>query len=195
MAAMPETGFETSFSNPVEKMFWGRLPLSSASAQYYFTKGSFMQELMHQVKYKRHRELAFQLGRMMGDQLLCSGRFDADGLVPLPLFPRKERQRGYNQSRWLCQGISESMHIPILDKVVIRSQSTSTQTRKGRIERWKNMEGKFMLQNEALIRGKHILLVDDVITTGATIESCGLEILKAENVRLSVAGLCVASRM
>lgn len=194
MDAMPETNFEIHPDNPVEKTFWGRLPIVEATAQYYFTKESLMQHLLHQFKYKANRELGLQLGRMMGEQIKNSGRFDVDALIPLPLFPVKEKRRGYNQATVLCEGIAESMAIPVLDKVIIRPQHTETQTKKGRIERWKNMEGKFILSNPDAIRNKHLLLVDDVVTTGATFEACGNELLKAENVRLSLASLCVASR-
>ena len=192
--AMPETNFELYPGNPVEKSFWGRLPLNGATAQFYFTKESLMQHLMHQFKYKGNRELGIQLGRMMGEQIMNSGRFDADALVPLPLFPVKEKRRGYNQATVLCQGIAERMKIPILDKAITRPQHTETQTKKGRIERWKNMEGKFILSDPDAIKNKHLLLVDDVVTTGATLEACGNELLKAENVRLSLATLCTATR-
>ena len=193
--AMPETNFELHTNNPVEKIFWGRLPLVGAAAQFYFTKESLIQRLMHQFKYKRNRALGLQLGSIMGEQLIRSGRFtNVDALIPLPLYPVKEKRRGYNQATVLCDGMAESMNIPVLDKVAIRPQHTETQTKKGRIERWKNMEGKFVLTNPGAIRNKHILLVDDVVTTGATLEACGNELLKAENVKLSVATLCVASR-
>ena len=194
MDAMPETNFELHLNNPVEKTFWGRLPLAGATAQFYFTKESLMQHLMHQFKYKGNKELGLQLGRMMGEQILKSGRFQVDGLVPLPLFPAKQRRRGYNQATVLCEGMAAVMNIPVLDRVIIRPQHTETQTKKGRIERWKNMEGKFVLSDPDAIRNKHLLLVDDVVTTGATFEACGNELLKAENVILSLASLCVASR-
>ncbi len=192
--ALPETNFEIHPDNPVEKLFWGRVKLIGGSSQYYFTKESLMQRLMHQFKYKGNRELGLQLGRMMGEQLLQSGRFQADALIPIPLFPRKEKRRGYNQATVLCLGIKESMNIPLFDKVINRPQHTETQTKKGRIERWKNMEGKFMLDNAAAIRDKHVLLIDDVVTTGATLEACATELLKVEGVTVSVATLCVASR-
>jgi ComF family protein len=194
IAAMPETNFELHPGNPVEKIFWGRLPLIGATAQFYFTKESLMQHLMHQFKYKGNKEIGLQFGKIMGEQVKRSGRFEVDALIPLPLFPAKEKRRGYNQATVLCEGMAEAMNIPVLDKVIIRPQHTETQTKKGRIERWKNMEGKFILSNPDSIRNKHVLLVDDVVTTGATLEACGNELLKAEGVRLSVATLCVASR-
>lgn len=149
---------------------------------------------MHQFKYKNNKDLGLQLGRMMGEQLHKSGRFEVDGLIPLPLFPVKERRRGYNQATVLCEGMAKAMNIPVLDKVITRPQHTETQTKKGRIERWRNIEGKFILADADALRNKHLLLVDDVVTTGATLESCGNELLQGENVRLSVATLCVASR-
>jgi len=192
--AMPETNFELYPNNPVEKNFWGRLPLAGATAQFYFTKESLMQHLMHQFKYKGNKELGLQFGRMMGDQLRRSHRFEVDALIPLPLFPAKEKRRGYNQATILCKGMAENIQAPVLEDVIIRPQHTETQTKKGRVERWKNMEGKFVLVKPDAIRNKHLLLVDDVVTTGATLEACGNELLKAENVRLSIASFCTASR-
>jgi ComF family protein len=192
--AMPETNFEIHPNNPVEKTFWGRLPLTAATAQFYFTKESLMQHLMHQFKYKSNSDLGLQLGRIMGYQINKSNRFTVDALIPLPLFPAKEKRRGYNQATVLCRGMAEMMKVPVIDNAIIRPQHTETQTKKGRIERWKNMEGKFILKDAAAIRNKHLLLVDDVVTTGATLEACGHELLQVENVKLSVATLCVASR-
>jgi ComF family protein len=196
LSSLPETNFEKHTGNPVEKLFWGRIDLVSASAGYYFTKESLMQHLMHQFKYKGNKELGLQLGRLMGTALQQSpGRFEnIDALIPLPLFPKKERKRGYNQATILCNGIAEITGIPVLKKVISRPQQTDTQTRKGRIERWKNIEGKFLLQDATEIQNKHLLLVDDVVTTGATLEACGNELLLAEGVKLSIATLCVASR-
>lgn len=192
--AMPETNFELHPDNPVEKIFWGRLPLAGATAQFYFTKESLMQHLMHQFKYKGNKELGMQLGKIMGVQIKKSARFEADALVPLPLFAAKEKRRGYNQAAILCEGMAEAMNLPVLDKIISRPRHTETQTKKGRIERWKNMEGKFILSDADAIKNMHLLLVDDVVTTGATLEACGNELLKAENVRLSIATLCIASR-
>jgi len=194
MEAMPETNFELHPDNPVEKKFWGRLTIQQATAQYYFTRESLMQHLMHQFKYKRNKDLGLQLGRMMGESIKKSGRFSVDALVPLPLFPAKEKKRGYNQATILCEGMAERLDVPVLKGVVIRSHHTETQTKKRRIERWQNIEGKFILINPEVICDKNLLLVDDVVTTGATLEACGAELLKAENVRLSIAALCYAAK-
>ena len=194
-ASLPETNFEKHPGNPVEKIFWGRIPIVHATAQFYFTKESLMQRLMHQFKYKGNKELGLQLGRMMGNALKTTDRFNTvNGLIPLPLFPPKEKKRGYNQATILAEGIAEILDLPVLADVITRPHHTETQISKGRIERWRNIEGKFHLKGKESIQNKHLLLIDDVVTTGATLEACGNELLSAENVRLSIATLCLASR-
>jgi len=195
LVEMPETNFHIHANNPIEKIFWGRLPVTNATAQYYFTKESLMQHLMYQFKYKGNKDLGRQLGRLIGDDIQQTNRFkNVDALIPLPLFPAKEKRRGYNQATILCQGIAEVMDLEILENVIIRPQPTETQTKKGRMERWQNIEGKFQLLQPEKIRNKHVLLVDDVITTGATLEACGQELMKVENIKLSIATLCYSSR-
>jgi ComF family protein len=153
-----------------------------------------MQHLMHQLKYRGNKELGVYLGRLMGYALEATNRFRyVDALVPLPLFPSKERKRGYNQAAVLCEGMAEAMGKPVLKDVVVRTAHTETQTRKNRIERWLNMEGRFELAKPQAIEGKHVLLVDDVMTTGATLEACGAVLLQGQNVQLSVATLCFSS--
>ena len=193
-SSLPATNFHMYPNNPIEKMFWGRLPLANATAQYYFTKESLMQHLMHQVKYRGNKELGFYLGRLMGRALASANRFsDIDAIVPLPLFRLKEKRRGFNQATILCEGIAEVLDKPVLKSAVMRNAFTDIQTKKNRIQRWQNMEGRFQLLDAATIEGKHVLLVDDVVTTGATLEACGTELLKASNTKLSVATLCFSS--
>jgi ComF family protein len=149
---------------------------------------------MHQFKYKGNKDIGLYLGRLMGDKLANSNRFiSVDALIPLPLFKSKEHKRGFNQAAVLCQGIAEVFNRPVLNGVIARNTATETQTKKGRVDRWLNIEGRFSLTNEKEVRGKHVLLVDDVVTTGATLEACGRELLNAENLRLSVATLCFSS--
>jgi ComF family protein len=196
LGSLPKTEFHFHSSNIVEKMFWGRLPLREASAQYYFTKESMMQHLMHELKYKGNKELGIYLGNLMGLALEQTNRFSTiDALIPLPLFPSKEKKRGYNQASVLCYGISEIIGKPVLENVVIRTTHTETQTRKNRVARWQNMEGRFLLKDPSGLENKHVLLVDDVITTGASLEACGKEILKAKGVGLSICTLCYASHI
>lgn len=192
--ALPKTFYPKHDDNPVEQQFWGRLPLVHACAQYYFTKESTVQHLVHQFKYHGHQELGRYLGRLMGYDLQASGRFDdIEALVPLPLHPSRERKRGFNQAMVLCEGIAEVLHLPLLTGIVIRSESTETQTHKSRLERWENMQGKFHVKASGPAEGRHVLLVDDVVTTGATLEACGRALLQVRGLRLSLATLCTAS--
>lgn len=192
---LPETGFFGLQNNPIEKIFYGRLNVSSAAAGYYFTKSAVLQRLIHQLKYNGNREVGRQLGQWMGLQLKSSGRFTGiDALVPLPLFPDKEKKRGYNQSTILCEGMADIIQVPVINNLVERKHFTDTQTKKGRSERWANVEGSFEITNPEEISNKHLLLVDDVITTGATLEACGQAILQAPATQLSIATLAWASR-
>jgi ComF family protein len=195
LSSLPETSFHQHAENPVERIFWGRIPVSGATAQYYFTKESIMQQLVHQFKYRGHQQLGLYLGTLMGQQLANTPRFAGiDALIPLPLYPSRERKRGYNQAAVLCEGIAGVLQVPVLQKVMIRNHPTDTQTHKCRIERWQNMAGSFTLIDGAAIEGKHVLLVDDVITTGATLESCAAELLKAQHVQVSIAALCMTNK-
>lgn len=193
IAALPETNFQREEHNPAAKIFYGRLPLVAATVQYYFTKESLLQHLLHQLKYRNNQEIGRFLGRLTGQQLAQSHLFTTiDALVPLPLFPAKEKKRGYNQAAVIGEGMAEMMKRPVWTDVVIRTTHTETQTRKGRVERWKNMEGRFEVAKPEQIAGKHLLLVDDVITTGATLEACGAVLAAVPGVQLSVAALCMA---
>ena len=193
--ALSYTHFAEHADNPVEKIFWGRLPLESATSQFYFSKGTVIQKLIHQLKYKNNRDAGIFLGGFIGRSILSSKRFPIiDAIIPLPLFADKERRRGYNQAEILCRGIAEELKIPVITGNVIRKKYTDTQTKKGRSERWENVEGSFEVLNPHLLSGKHILLVDDVVTTGATLEACGAAILKVAEVQISIATVAYASK-
>ena len=184
---LPKTGFIDVAYNPVEKIFYGRLRLEQAAAGYYFTKDGLLQHLIGQVKYKRHRDLGIYLGKLIGYQLKKTNRFtDVELLVPLPLNDRKEAKRGYNQATLICEGIAQVWQKNIVSDAVARTVFTQSQTNKTRVARWQNMEGVFAITNAMQLQGKHILLVDDITTTGATLEACGSEILQVANTKLSI---------
>ena len=184
---LPVTSFHYHHDNPVEKIFWGRMDVTAAASYLYFSKDSILQHIVHEIKYKGNNELGLFMGRKLGEALLQAKRFnDIEALVPLPLFSARERKRGYNQAFLLCQGMKEVLSLPVLNKVIRRQTSSETQTTRNRIERWLNMQGRFELMQPDAISGKHILLVDDVITTGATLEACGQELLTAADTRLSI---------
>lgn len=191
--SLPVTNFETMPKNPVEKIFYGRVPLQAATAYLYFSKTSITHELVHAIKYKRNKELGLQMGAIMGEALKLSGRFPVDAVIPLPLYPKREKKRGYNQATLLATGIAQALEVPCLERVIKRSRKTETQTKKNRIERVENMINTFTLMDPQQIANKHVLLVDDVVTTGATLESCATTILQAPQAQLSIASLCFAT--
>ena len=187
---MPLTNFHLHAGNPVEKIFWGRIHLAAATALCHFTAGSTIQQLLHQLKYQGNQEAGYFLGGMMGSALHASDRFaGVDMLLPLPLFAARQKKRGYNQAAVLCNGIASITGWPVNTTAITRQQATETQTHKSRVERWMNMEDKFELSDKNTIAGKHILLVDDVVTTGATLEACGQALLRVAGVKLSIATL------
>jgi len=180
-------------NNPLEKKFWGRVSITSAMSELYFSKDSIVQNMIHEFKYRGNKKAGHFFGNMLGRSLLNSNRFEVDLIIPLPLFIRKEKMRGFNQAEILCDGIAEIINKPVISKNVIRKIFTESQTRKHRAERWKNVEGIFYINDPKSLEGKHILLVDDVIITGATIEACGREILNVTGTKLSVATLAIAA--
>ncbi len=190
---LPHTGYAAMAGNPTEKIFWGRLPLVAAASEFYFSKSTVIQQLIHSLKYKGNRAIGQYLGAMMAETLVAGGRFSGvDALVPLPMHPAREKQRGYNQAAVLCEGMQQITGIPLLQQALVKGRKTSTQTRKHRTERWENAEGSFVLLQPEQVRGKHLLLVDDVVTTGATLEAAGRSLLCAAGVKLSIATLATA---
>ncbi len=170
--SLPYTGFMDQPGNAVEKIFYGRVSLEAAAALFYFTKNTLLQHLLFALKYRNQPEAGRLLGRLMGEALAGAGRFASlDLLVPLPLHPKKEKKRGYNQAALLCDAISIITRIPVCRNALVRSQFTATQTQQDRVHRWQNMEAVFALQNAASLQNRRVLLVDDVVTTGATLEA------------------------
>ena len=187
---LPQTNFAQHANNPIEKIFWGRIPLTAAHSEFYFSKDSLIQQLIHQLKYKGNIAIGNYLGELMGKTLLASNRFNTiDALIPLPLYPDKERKRGYNQAAIICDGMSAIMNVPVIKSIVLRQRYTDTQTKKHRTERWENVAGSFSIKDESKLRGKNLLLVDDVVTTGATLEACGTMMAGIDKVTLSIATL------
>lgn len=186
---LPFTGFEKQIENPVEKMFYGRLSIEEASSCLFFHSRSITQKLIHQIKYHHQPELAIELGMIMGSKMQQSNRFkNIDAIIPLPLSNVRQRQRGYNQAEKLANGLSDLIQKPVWNDIVFRSRSTATQTKKTRVERWENMRGNFSSASQRSLHNIHLLLVDDVITTGATLEACA-EILKDNGAKISIATL------
>lgn len=191
---LPRTGFHLINDNPVAKIFWGRVNIQAAAAFFTFTKGGKVQQLIHQLKYKGQKEVGICIGNWYGHELRTNQVFQTiDLIVPVPLHKKKLRKRGYNQSAYFAEGLASSLHIPTDPAILFRSSASETQTKKSRFFRWKNVEHLFYIKNENRIQHKHILLVDDVVTTGATLEACAQALLKIEGVTVSIAAIAFAS--
>ena len=190
---LPATNFHRETDNPVAQIFWGRAMVENATSVYFFRKGNRVQKLVHQIKYRGQKEMGTVLGRKMGESLQDSNFSKVDIIAPVPLHPKKFRKRGYNQSEWIARGVAETLDIPMDVQTLVRRFFTDTQTRKKRFDRWENVNAGFILNNPENFAGRHILLIDDVITTGATLEACIHAVLLAEGSKVSVVTLAFAS--
>ncbi len=187
---MPRTNFHLEPGNIVEKTFWGRCMLEKVAVFSIYNKDSRIRKLIHNMKYRGIKEIGFELGRMYGTDLAKSDFLDdVEMIVPVPLHHSKERIRGFNQSIEIARGLSASTGLPVAGDILKRASFSQTQTKRSRIDRWSNVEGIFGVTDYTKIDGRHLLLVDDVITTGATIESCASELLKGNKVKVSVVAL------
>lgn len=190
---IPRTNFHLDPENRVAQLFYGRVQIECATSFFYFSKGSKYQALLHNLKYKGMKELGAEIGKHFGIDLLQSNDFSSVDIVcPVPLHPSKEKKRGYNQSWWIASGISGQMQKELSDDNLKRVTATETQTRKSRFERWQNVEGIFELTKPEEFSGKHILLIDDVVTTGSTLEACAQTIISKAKAKVSIATLGTA---
>lgn len=188
---LPYSGFDGSTENILKKKFYGRIPIVYACSLFLFQKKGMAQKLIHQLKYKNNQELGELLGILFGKILNNNKKMrEIQCIVPVPLHPKKEKRRGYNQLTKFGEKISSELNIPFKRNFLVRINISSTQTRKDSHERWKDTLNAFSLNNQNSLKNQHILLIDDVITSGATIEACALELLKIENVKISIA--CIA---
>ena len=193
LSEIPRTNFHLYKDNPVEKRFWGKADIQKATSFFFFTKGSPFQKLLHELKYRDNKDIGELMGKyaavdMLTDETFCS----VDYIVPIPLHPKKYTKRGYNQSELICNGISIIFDKPVDTKSLIRRKETSTQTKKSVFERYENTSGIFEVKNKETFEKKHVLLVDDVLTTGSTIEAAIQAIKQCEGVKVSVFTLAMA---
>jgi ComF family protein len=190
---LPRTGYWKETGNSVEQLFWGKIRLEHVCALFFFNKGSRYRRLLHKLKYKGKKQIGIELGRRLGMELNAAALYQTvDTIIPVPLHPKKQRLRGYNQSEQIAIGIAETTGWTLDTHSLCRQEFTSTQTRKTRLDRWQNVAEVFAIKRPGEVQGKHVLLVDDVITTGATIEACAQHLVNIEGCRVSVAALaCV----
>jgi ComF family protein len=191
---LPQTGFEKTGDNYTARLFTGRLQLQKATSFLFFGKDGLTQKLIHRLKYRGDTDMGKYLGHMMGSQLHEAGWFtDVDVLIPLPLNRKKLQSRGYNQSTLICEGIQSATGINLEEVAIMRTIFTETQTHKTRVQRWANVSHVFDLLDTQHLHNRHALLVDDVITTGATMDACGQVLLQVPGLKLSVLSLAVAT--
>ncbi len=188
---LPRTGYQLSaYDNPMARLFWGIIPVERVAALFYYEASSRTSNILYDLKYHDHPEIGREMGRLMAREFMAADFFDGiDLIVPVPLAKKRQRQRGYNQSMELARGISEVTGLPIYNQIVRRTRFVKSQTQMGRQERMENVADVFEAKDLNAIRGRHILLVDDVVTTGATMTACAREILKTEGVRVSLLAL------
>jgi len=190
---IPKTNYHLESNNPIEKRFWGKVPIHRGTAFFFFQKGSPYQKILHHLKYKGNQEIGELLGKFAAEELQNSVDFSTiDVIIPVPLHPKKQKIRGYNQSECIGNGLSKILEKPIDTNSLIRIRENTTQTKKTVFERYENTEGIFILQNQNNLTGKHVLLVDDVLTTGSTLEACVRALSKIEGIKVSIFTLAVA---
>lgn len=193
---MFEIPYSDHFENPANdlvKLFYGKSEIEHAAAYLKFTEGGVVQNILHNFKYKKHLEIGTQLGEVVGDKILTSDLLKSlDIIIPVPLHENKKYQRGFNQSEVFGNGISKKIKKPIYDDILIRSKYTETQTRKSKSERRENVGDAFIVKDNTKILGKHILLVDDVITTGSTILACANILRESGASKISIVSIAKA---
>ncbi|MEA3478385.1 MAG: ComF family protein [Bacteroidota bacterium] len=191
---LPETKFHLDPESLADQVFWGRIKIEKASAYYFYVKNGRVQKLVHQLKYQGKKEIGIYIGEIYGRDLTEAPLYQKLNLIiPVPLHPKKMRLRGFNQSEIFARGLAKSMNVPVNTKILYRTKASQTQTRKSRFGRWKNVENIFTTRDDKALKNKNILLVDDVITTGSTIEACAHALLKAEGVKVWVVAMAFAS--
>lgn len=190
---LPYTNFHLDRENNTAKQFWGRADIKAAASFLYFKKGERVQHLLHQLKYRQQTEVGFYLGRLYGSILKGSQGFaEADIICPLPLHIESLRKRGYNQSEYFAGGLAVAMEKEVDSTLLTRPEIAESQTKKSRFERFLNVRKAFSVPNPPRLDGRHVLLVDDVLTTGATLTACALEILRVSGTRVSIATIAYA---
>jgi ComF family protein len=190
---LPYTDYHLHRDNKAAKQFWGRLPCELVVAMLFFKKGSRVQTLIHRLKYKGQTAVGYRLGMLLGERLKQNPALSSiDLILPVPLHKRRLRMRGYNQAEYIAAGIATVLRIPMCSGLLLKPFATDSQTRKGRFSRYENLKSVFQVPDAGKLENKHVLLVDDVITTGATLEACGLALYNSGISKLSIAALAFA---
>lgn len=190
---LPVTNIHFEDSETVKKVVYGRVQLENATALLHFSKKSVVQQILHNLKYRGHQQISGFFGKWLGNELAQIEAYKSiDVVVPVPLYKTRERQRGYNQVEGFGREIAKAIDAEYCDSILVKTKSTKTQVFKERLKRWNDETSVFNLTDANYLKGKHILLVDDIITTGATVEACASVLLKTDNIKLSLATMAIA---
>ena len=189
---LPRTNYHLIPENQAIERLAGKVLLEKASSYFYYNKGGVAQKLVAEIKYKGNQKLGEWIGSHLAKDMISSGFFQGvDCLVPVPLYQSKEKKRGFNQAEKIAEGIARVTKIPLETNNVFRERANTSQTRKGIFERWENTQNLFNLKDPELLKGKHILLIDDVLTTGSTLEAVAQSLLKSQGVKISILTLAI----
>lgn len=184
---LPLTNFQSYTKNKISAIFFGRVTIQKAYALLFFRKKGITKKLIHELKYRGNEEIGVLFGNWLGEILTENKEFsEVDFIIPVPIHSKKKKARGYNQVTKFGKCLQQHLKIPFIEDVLARKSSTKTQTFKSRFERFNDLDTKFSLTNTSLFKNKHILVIDDVITTGATLEACAKELLKTSEIKISV---------
>lgn len=190
---LPVTNFHFDDNKAIEKVLYGRAKIVNGTALFRFEKKGLVQQLVHGLKYKGYENIGFVLGNWLGHELKETGNYDdIDWVIPVPLYKKKLKARGYNQVEKFGQQIAEKINARYNDRVLIKLSNNTSQSKKKRLARWHDNEGLFKIENKSIIENKHVLIVDDIITTGATLEACIAILNQAKNIKISIATIAIA---
>jgi len=190
---LPVTNFHFDDSEAVKKVVYGRVKFENATALLHFSKKGIVQQLLHNLKYRGHKQISGFFGKWLGEELSNIEAYRTiDVIIPVPLYKTKLRKRGYNQVEMFGKEIARALNAEFNDVVLIKTKATKTKVFEGRLSRWNDDGAVFAISENKSLTGKHILLVDDIITTGATVEACATELLKIDNIKLSLATMAIA---
>jgi len=189
---LPVTRYHLDNENPVKKVFYGRVKIEKATSLLHFRKKSGVQHLIHDLKYRGHREIGTYLGKWLGEELAESQDYNSiDVVIPVPLHKSRLKERGYNQVEDFGKEIAAYLNADYRDDVLLKISSSKTQTLKDRLSRWGKLEENLLIQNFKEIENKHILIVDDLVTTGSTLEACAHKLMEIEGIKLSIATMAI----
>ncbi len=189
---LPLSNFHNVNAKKIEKVFYGRIKIENATSLFVFQKHGLVQNLIHNLKYRGREEIGIEIGRWLAEEISQNSDYQSiDAIIPVPLHKKRLRERGYNQVETFGVEIAKKLNVKYIDSVLKKNSYTSKQSKRGKLSRWVNTSETFGIQNESLLKNKHILLVDDIVTTGATIEACVNTLKTIPGIKISIATMAI----